>query len=103
MTGQCKCKENVYSQGSLNCEGNKYKSHIVELWFFNSKISVCNELNGGCNLHGTKGCTANRENCTCRPLYMGENCQYCTSDEYVVSGENGMKLDKTGHGVECGK
>ena len=66
-------------------------------------ISVCNEHNGGCNFYGTKGCTADGKNCTCRPGYMGDNCQCCESDQLIISGQSGMALNKTGYGVKCSK
>ena len=66
-------------------------------------ISACNEHNGGCNLYGTKERTADGKNCTCRPGYMGDNCQYCVPDSLVVSGDNGTALNKTGYGVKCSK
>ena len=66
-------------------------------------ISVCNEQGGGCNLYGTKGCTVDGKNCTCRPGYMGDNCQYCIPSSLIVSGNNGSIVNQTGHGVKCSK
>ena len=66
-------------------------------------ISACSEHNGGCNLYGTKERTADGKNCTCRPGYMGDNCQCCVSEELIISGQSGMALNKTGYGVKCSK
>ena len=66
-------------------------------------ISACNEQNGGCNLYGTKGCSEYGNTCVCRPGFIGDNCQYCVSDQLIISGQSGMALNKTGYGVKCSK
>ena len=66
------------------------------------EILACNEQRGGCNLHGTKECSADGR-CVCKPGYMDDNCQYCIPSSLIVSGNNGSILNQTGYGVKCSK
>ena len=61
-------------------------------------------LLGPCNSIGTLTCNGEDGiNCaTCKPGYTGNRCQYCQSEDLIISGTNGIILDD-GQGVKCSK
>ena len=39
----------------------------------------------------------------CKPGYMGDKCQYCESEDLIISGTNGIVNATNGFGVNCSK
>ena len=68
-----------------------------------SKFSDCDTL-GPCNTYGTMFCRGvDGISCAkCKPGYMGNRCQYCQSEDLIISGTNGIILNN-GQGVKCSK
>ena len=59
---------------------------------------------GACNIFGTLNCK--EEDGTicakCKTGYMGNKCQFCESEDLIISGSNGFVNDN-GQGVKCSK
>ena len=55
------------------------------------------------NKFGTISCDeGDGMNCKCKPGYTGAKCEYCESEDLIVSGTNGI-VNINGQGVKCSK
>ena len=70
----------------------------------NSIECVFLEPNKPCNVFGTVICRGDGYNCRtkCKPGYTGNQCEYCESEDLIISGTNGL-VDDNGQGVKCSK
>ena len=71
--------------------------YITFCWTFHFSLIECQQ----CNTFGSYE-RDGLDCCKCKPGYTGNKCEFCESEDLIVSGTNGF-VDDNGQGVKCSK